>query len=448
MTLSSVLEQAKAAESAARIAADGVARPEEITPLDAVELYKVFDRIGRAAGAAKLLLAARVDASGEATRRGYRTTADLLAHLAGGSIGAAKSELATSESLDGFADTKRALLNGQVSPEQGKIVADAAKANPAAERDLLKKAKTTNHHELRNEAQKAKAAADPDPQATHDRIHRDRRASEFTDGEGAFNLKARGTVADGSVIKAEVERLTDEIFRARGKAGTTECREAYAFDALKAMAERSRQLHLGGAEDRKGKPAAPQLLGDAVLKLIITKGVDVANVISLTRRPTQAMHYALLWTSPTCTVEGCSRTIVEHDHRSGAEWAVTRCTRLSDLDRLCCGHHDLHTRLGWALVAGTGKRPMVPPDSPRHPLYDAPTGGDTPTERDPPPPEVTDPVTGSRIDGHTRGRPPDAPAAGTGAPTRGSPEPAPRANDRRPPTSTTAGSPSLFGDAA
>src|SRR5688572_11516827 len=108
MTSSSVLEQAKAAESAARMAADGVARPDEILPLDAVELYKVFDRIARAAGAAKLLLATRVDASGEAARRGYRSTADLLAHLAGGSIGAAKSELETSQSLHGLTSTKRA----------------------------------------------------------------------------------------------------------------------------------------------------------------------------------------------------------------------------------------------------------------------------------------------------------------------------------------------------
>lgn len=410
MIPSSTVEKAQSAESAAWAAAAAVGRPEEIAPLDAVELYRVFDRIGRAAGAAKLLLAKRVDASGEAGRRGFRTTADLLAHLSGGSIGAAKSELDASESLAQLPETKRALLKGLVSPEQGKVVADAAKTNPAAERTLLTKAKITNHRELREEAQKAKAAADPDPQATHDRIHRDRRASSFTDGEGAFNLRARGTVADGSFFQAELERLTDEIFRERGKAGTMECRDAYAFDALISMAERSRRLHEGTSDGGSGRKQTPprhlallrldvsalqrgsvegdelceitgigpipvetarRLLGDAALKLIITKGVDVANVTSLTRRPTQAMHHAMLWTSPTCVVEGCSRTILEHDHRTGAEWAATHRTRLDELDHVCGGHHDLHTRLGWALVAGTGKRPMVPPDSPRHPLYAA-----------------------------------------------------------------------------
>jgi plastocyanin len=32
------------------------------------------------------------------------------------------------------------------------------------------------------------------------------------------------------------------------------------------------------------------------------------------------MRYALLWSSPHCTVTGCTRTIVEHDHRWGAEY--------------------------------------------------------------------------------------------------------------------------------
>ena len=44
-------------------------------------------------------------------------------------------------------------------------------------------------------------------------------------------------------------------------------------------------------------------------------------------------------------------------------------TLLAWLDRLCEGHHDKKTYDGWALVAGTGKRAMVPPDDPRHPRH-------------------------------------------------------------------------------
>jgi hypothetical protein len=74
---------------------------------------------------------------------------------------------------------------------------------------------------------------------------------------------------------------------------------------------------------------------------------------------------ALAWLMPCCSVEGCSRTWTENDHR--IDWAKTRHTRLDELDPLCKWHHQLKTLEGWALVAGKGKRAMVPRDDPRHP---------------------------------------------------------------------------------
>ena len=76
----------------------------------------------------------------------------------------------------------------------------------------------------------------------------------------------------------------------------------------------------------------------------------------------------MLWQSPCCTAEGCTRTRIEFDHRE--PWAKTKHTRVDELDALCTFHHDLKHRDGWSLVDGTGKRPMVPPDhsdQPDHP---------------------------------------------------------------------------------
>jgi hypothetical protein len=113
---------------------------------------------------------------------------------------------------------------------------------------------------------------------------------------------------------------------------------------------------------------ARALLGDAILKIVITKGVDVANVTHLGRSPTMAQRAALWWRSPECTREGCTRTQrLENDHREG--WAETRRTRVDELDPLCGHDHDLKTYEGWLLVKGKGKRRMVPPDDPRHPKY-------------------------------------------------------------------------------
>jgi hypothetical protein len=117
-------------------------------------------------------------------------------------------------------------------------------------------------------------------------------------------------------------------------------------------------------------PVARGLLGEAIVKLVITRGVDVLNVTHLGRGPTAAQRAALLWTNPTCSVQGCHRARIESDHRE--PWAETRHTRLDELDPLCVFHHDLKTRVGWALVPGKGKRAFVPPDDPRHPAYRKP----------------------------------------------------------------------------
>jgi hypothetical protein len=115
---------------------------------------------------------------------------------------------------------------------------------------------------------------------------------------------------------------------------------------------------------------ARELLGDAALHLVLTSGLDVANVTSLSRSPSVAMRIALQWLGTACTVEGCNRPAVEIDHR--ADWARTRRTRLADLDAYCRHHHAKKTHAGWGLVAGAGKRRMVPPDDPEHPDH---TGG-------------------------------------------------------------------------
>jgi hypothetical protein len=108
------------------------------------------------------------------------------------------------------------------------------------------------------------------------------------------------------------------------------------------------------------------LLGDATLHLVLTNGSAVANVTHLGRGPTAAQRIALLWQSPACTREGCPhRAHLENDHRR--PWADTHVTRLDGLDPLCGHDHDLKTYKGWALVTGTGPRPMVPPDHPDHP---------------------------------------------------------------------------------
>lgn len=418
----SVIEQrVAAAEDAVRTAVADL-DPDAIPAREAVRLFEALERIVRRASAARTLLLHRVDDSMEWRRRGFRSAAEFVASRSGTSLAAARTEMETSEALRALPATRERLLDGSLSADQGATIAGAAKVNPGAEQELIHTAGTANLNELREQAQRAKAAADPDPAATHARLHRERRGTRPTDAEGARLLHLRGPADLAAVLEAELDRLTDRIFRERGKAGTLECRDAYVYDAAVEMARRSARadeatpagrpqgrrpehlalLRLDVAALRRGwvdgdelceitgigpipVEVARRLLGDAVLKLVLTKGVDVANVTSLTRRPTQAMRYAHLWTSPTCTVEGCSRTIVEYDHVQGAEYRHTRHTRLDETAPVCPGHHDLHTFQGWALLPGPGKRPMVPPTDPRHPAHHGPAPPAPPGTADPPP---------------------------------------------------------------
>jgi len=112
---------------------------------------------------------------------------------------------------------------------------------------------------------------------------------------------------------------------------------------------------------------ARNLLGDSILKLVITNGVDVANICHLGRGVTAAQQIAILWTHPMCIVEGCNHTRTQNDHRT--PWARNHGTQLGNIDPHCHHHHDLKTRLNFQLVEGTGRRPQVPPHDPRHPEH-------------------------------------------------------------------------------
>jgi Domain of unknown function (DUF222) len=449
--------------------------PDAVSASTARELWAILDRSERLCAAGKTLLARRLARTHRPERAGAKTAAEDLARRSGTSTGAAKDSLDTSARLPEQPGVEGALRRGEVSLVQAAVISAAVAANPAEEHRLVELARRVSVPELREECARVRAAADPDPEATNRRLHRARRLRRYIDGEGFWNLHARGTPQAGAAFNAVLDALTDRVFTRARRAGRTEPVQAYAFDALMALADRSvgpaadqpttggrspavtradvdrgpagpdpnrdaepnqgdrgpgqvaagpsasgrgvADANRGECDRRDGEPGADllaprlpgrlnprylallrvdvqalhrgrvaggelceirgvgpvpvsvaeQLLGHSVLHLVITRGVDVLNVTHLGRGPTAAQKIALAWASPGCEVEGCWRTRTENDHQK--PWAQTRHTRLDELDPLCDHHHDLKTRSGWALVEGTGKRPMVPPDHPRHPRH-------------------------------------------------------------------------------
>jgi hypothetical protein len=375
--------------------------PRSVALTQAPGLWAELDGMERLVAGAKTLLARRVEESREWKRKGFRTAAEHLAAMGGTTVRTAQETLAVSAVVESLPQTEAAVRAGALSARQVTEVAVAAAADPSAEDRLLAHAQRSSLAELHQACLRTKANATADREVTYRRIHEQRRLRTWTDAEGAWNLLARGTPETGARILAALEPMIDARFTQARKTGVRERRDAYAFDALGDIADhatgdaalrpgtkrRSRPQHLAllrvdlealtrgftdGDEmcELTGLGPVPvsrarALLGDSTLRLVITKGVDVAHVTHLGRGPTAAQRIAVLWSSPTCVVEGCTRTRVEIDHRD--DWAKVKRTELSNLDPLCIHHHDRKTRDRWALVPGTGKRPMVPPDDPRHP---------------------------------------------------------------------------------
>ncbi len=381
--------------------------PDAVPLFDAPALWSEFAELGRLAEAATTLLARRVDQSCTWRSEGFRSAAEQMASRAGTSVSAAKSMLETSVRVAEQPATAQALRGG-LSLTKAALVSRAAEVAPEAERQLLELAANAPVAKVREACVRAKVAVSGD--ALYERARRERAARSYTDDENVWHFHAQGTVDDGATFVKVFEPIVDQFFKAAHKAGRREPVQAYAFDALIELARRAAgdrpagkassalqplgivrvdhaALLRGAVEDDDvceiaglgpiPVPVARDLLGDAVVKLVITKGVDVVNVTHLGRGPTVAQKVALWWKVPQCTALDCSRTQrIEFDHRE--EWRKTHHTRLDDGDGLCGHCHDLKTYFGWKLVAGTGKRPLVPPEDPRHP--------DFPRNRPPPEP--------------------------------------------------------------
>jgi hypothetical protein len=92
---------------------------------------------------------------------------------------------------------------------------------------------------------------------------------------------------------------------------------------------------------------ARQLSEDSILKVIVTKGVDVAGVAHGGRTIPAHLRSALEVRDPKCIVPRCDvRRGLQIDHRD--TFGRTQVTVLDELARLCRWHHHQKTFLGYS----------------------------------------------------------------------------------------------------
>lgn len=212
---------------------------EAVPVADAPAWWRRFDEVDRLASAAKLLLARRVDQSDVAERAGLRSTTEWFAATAGGSVRSGQDLLATSKRLADLPQVEAAVRDGSLSLSQAGPIAHAAEADPEAQSDLVGAARVCSLRELLVRCAKVRAAADPDPEGTAERIRKARRLRSTRDQDGAFSLYGRGPIEDGAELETVLATITDEIFREGHTRGAHDPHEAYRWDALIETARRA-----------------------------------------------------------------------------------------------------------------------------------------------------------------------------------------------------------------
>ncbi|MBV9292482.1 MAG: HNH endonuclease [Frankiales bacterium] len=367
-------------------------------------------RMERAAAALKAKCAARTAQSGSWREAGDRSPAHELARTTGVTVGQARETLQTGQQLAQLPELAQAASRGELSPQQTAAVAQVGAVAPDLVGQLMERAKETTVPQLREDCARALASRDRDAETRRQRIHADRSLRHWTTPAGVGVLHVEDTPEVIAGIVTDIAPAREALFTQARERGEHVRPDALDVDALTATVRAGRDGNGGDAANSARPPhrcaprvkmlvrvdfdtllrgypidgevceiagygpisvtAARDLMatGDPFLAAIVTRGRQVCGVAHLGRKALSYQASALEWLNPCCAADGCTQTArLEIDHRD--PWSRTKVTMLDLLDRLCDHHHDLKTHSNWALTAGTGKRPFVPPTDPRHPQH-------------------------------------------------------------------------------
>ena len=371
--------------------------PKDVSGEEAEKIVGVADDLERLFATIKLLACRRVDETGQFERHGCRSAGTWLAGVTGDPVGRAVSGIELLKAAERHPVIENALRSGELSIERAKHIAEAANQFPEHAFELVEASAGQNFDEFKKACDSVRFASRSaeDEIGRHERMRKQRSCRIWTDQEGFGRLEAKLTPDATAVVKQNLERYEREVFNNARLEGSHESRQAYKADALVAMAEAScsrpapeentdtklrrtqkptqtqvvirvdyealKRGHAGPGEvceipgvGRVSVPIVRGILGDSLLQMLVTNGIDVFTVVSDTRYVRRALDIALKERDPTCVVPGCNATqYLERDHCK-TDYAKKGKTEIDNLCRLCTFHHDLKTRGGWEIRGGPG----------------------------------------------------------------------------------------------
>jgi hypothetical protein len=294
--------------------------------------------------------------------------------------------------VDHFADlpvVAEAFRAGLLSEAQAREIAEVASEVPDAQEQLVEAAGKLSLHGLREECRRVQAAAIIDEDDRHRRVHRNRHIRAWIDRHNVGRLSATMTPDELARFIGAVDQRCDDIVVDAIRGGWFESRDAHRADALVDLA-RPDSAPPAGPESMvhvvvdydalvRGHTVtgeqceipgigpipvtlARQLSEDAILKVLLTKGVDVVAVAHSGYTIPTHLRTALDIRDPKCIVPRCDvRRNLERDHRN--TFSRTQVTKLDELGHLCKWHHYQKTFLGYTYRGGPGNWEWIPPDN-------------------------------------------------------------------------------------
>jgi hypothetical protein len=348
----------------------------------------VEDCAERLLAALRILVTATLEHSAVWRREGFRSLAAWMAAKTGTAVGPALKTLEMAKLLEDLPALAAAFRGGRLSEAQAREIAEVASEVPNAQAQLIEAAGKLSLRGLHEECQRVEAAAIIDEDDRYRRVHKQRCIRGWV-RKGVGHFSSTMTPDELALLMTEVNAHTDDIVADAIRGGWFESREAHSVDALidliRPGGERPSRpdtmIHVvvdydalmrghtitGEKCEIPGVGPIPVTLAremseDAILKVLVTNGVDVVTVAHGGYTIPAHLRSALEVRDPKCIVPHCDMTRnLEKDHRNA--YGRTRVTKLEDLAHLCRWHHYQKTFLGYTYRGSPGTWEWIAPEN-------------------------------------------------------------------------------------
>ncbi len=367
---------------------------ESMSGAEARGLVTEFAELERLAASGKLLATGRLVATGAGPGDdSFRDVEAWLASVSGTTVGAARAASVTASRILTQPAVESAVRAGALSAVQADLVTSATVVDAAAAPRLVEVAASAGVKGLRSECDRVIAAARSAEQeiAIAERVHSQRELRHSVRADGSGVITVTGPVDRTALVMAALEPFERVIFDENRRRGTAEHAHATAFDALVELATSAAQtapeattgsrplatlhVHVSAEAFARGSTAAGEiceiegagpipmgtayrLSSNAIVKALVTDGVDVTRVVHLGRSVPAALRTAIEVRDPACSIEGCEiDRHLEIDHN--VPFAQGGPTTLENLGRLCSHHHGCKSRRDLRRLGPPGRQRLV-----------------------------------------------------------------------------------------